>query len=66
MRERAARTIVDDDRWPELLAQARRARNARDRVGGAAGRLRNDEADRVVGIVRRRSGGHGGGESEWD
>ena len=64
-RERAAGTIVDDDR----LAQFRtdhRSQNTCDVVGGAAGRLRHDEADRVIGIVRGRCGAGQAGENEWN
>ena len=46
--ERAAGTVVDHDLLAELLAELR-AEQARDRVGGAAGRLRDDQPDRLVG-----------------
>ena len=50
MRERAARAVVDDDRLAELRTELG-GEDARDRVGRAAGRLRHDEADRMIGIV---------------
>src|SRR5450755_1414702 len=48
--ERATGTIVDDDGLAQLRTD-HRSQNAGDVVGGATGRLRNDEADGVIGIV---------------
>jgi hypothetical protein len=45
----------DDDLLGELLAELG-AEDARDRVGGAAGGLRDDEPDRLVRVLRRRTG----------
>ena len=52
----AARTIVDHDLLAELLAELG-AEDARNRVGGAAGGLRDDEPDRLVRVLCRRAGG---------
>jgi hypothetical protein len=49
--ERAARPVVDDYRLAQLLRQGRRD-DARDVVGGAAGRLRDDQADRPLRVLR--------------
>ena len=46
--ERPARPVVDHDLLAELLAELR-AEDARDRIGGAARRLRHDQPDRLVG-----------------
>jgi hypothetical protein len=51
--ERAARTIVDDDRLAELLGDSRRD-DARDVVGRAARGLRDDEAQRPLGVLSGR------------
>ena len=51
--ERAAGPVVDDDLLAELLAELR-AENARHRVGGAAGGLRHDQPDRLVGKLGAR------------
>jgi hypothetical protein len=48
-REGAAGPVVDDDLLAELLAEFG-AKDARDRVGCAARRLRHDQPDRLVGI----------------
>ena len=45
--QRAARAVVDHDLLAELLAELG-AEDARDRVGGAAGGLRDDEPDRTA------------------
>ena len=62
-RERAARAIVDDDGLAQLRADHRR-QNARDVVGGAAGRLRNDEPDGAIGIVAGGRGTRHAGDEE--
>jgi len=49
--ERAAGTVVDDDRLAELLGERRRD-DARDVVGGASGGLRDDEAKRSLRKLR--------------
>src|SRR5215471_178770 len=47
--QRAARAVVDHDLLPELLAKFG-AEDARDRIGGAASGLRDDEPDRSVQV----------------
>jgi hypothetical protein len=54
--QRAAWTVVDHDLLAKLLAELG-AEDARDRVGGAAGGLRDDEPDRLVRVLCRRAGG---------
>src|SRR5215475_1506425 len=61
--QRAARAVVDHDLLAELLAKLG-AENARDRVGGAAGGLRHDEPDRLVRVLRRRTGRGGAGNQQ--
>jgi hypothetical protein len=56
--ERAAGTVVDDDRLAELFRERGRD-DARDVVGGASRRLRNDEAK---GSVRKLSKTRRGGQ----
>src|SRR6516225_9471810 len=53
--QRAARPVVDHDLLAELLAELG-AEDARDRVGGAASGLRDDEPDGLVRVLRRRAG----------
>ena len=62
-RERAAGAVVDDDRLAKLRTD-HRSQNAGDVVGGAAGRLRNDEPDGVIGIVGGGGGARQAGEYE--
>ena len=50
-RQRTARAVVHDDLLAELLGELR-AEDARDRISRAARRLRDDEANRFVGILR--------------
>src|SRR4051812_41706954 len=64
-RQRAARTVVDDDLLPDLLCELG-AEDARNRVGGAAGRLRDDELDRLVRILRRGAGREHAREQQRD
>ena len=59
----AAGAVVDHDLLPELLAELG-AEDARHRVGRAAGRLRNDEPDRLVRVLRRRAGREHAGEQQ--
>ena len=61
--ERAARPIVDHDLLPELLREFG-AENARDRVGRAAGGLRDDQPDGPVRVLGRRAGRKRAGSSD--
>src|SRR5207248_8810733 len=54
-RQRAARAVVHHDLLGELFAELG-PENARDRIGRAAGSLRDDEPDRPVRVPRRRPG----------
>ena len=63
--QRAARTVVDHDLLAKLLAELG-AEDARDRVGGAAGGLRDDEPDRLVRVLRRRTGGERARKQQQD
>ena len=49
--ERAAGPVVDHDGLAELSSELGRD-NARDVIGGATRGLRNDEADRPLGVLR--------------
>jgi hypothetical protein len=51
-RERATGPIVDYDLLMQLIGQCR-PEHPRDRISRAAGGLRHDHADRVVGIFSR-------------
>ena len=55
-RERAARLVLDNHRTAENGSNLG-SEDARHRVGRAAGRLRHDQADRLVGIVGDRRAG---------
>jgi len=50
--ERAAGAVIDDDALAEDLRQLRRDQ-ARDVVGGAARGLRNDQANRPLGVLSK-------------
>src|SRR5262245_34516993 len=63
--QRAARAVVDHDLLPELLAKFG-AEDARDRIGGAASGLRDDEPDRLVRVLRRRAGRECAGKQQQD
>src|SRR5215471_13706766 len=63
--QRAARAVVDHDLLPELLAELG-AEDARDRIGGAAGGLRDDEPDGLVRVLRRRAGPERAGKQQQD
>src|SRR6516162_11331385 len=63
--QRAARTVVDYDLLTKLLAELG-TEDARDRVGGAAGGLRDDEPDRLVRVLRRRAGGERARKQQQD
>src|SRR5215510_11824882 len=61
--QRAAGTVVDHDLLAEFLSELG-AEDARDRVGGAAGSLRDDEPDWLVRVLRRRAGRECAGEQQ--
>ena len=63
--ERAAWAVVDNDLLPDLLGELG-AEDARNRVGRAAGCLRDDELDRLVRILRRRAGREHAREQQRD
>ena len=63
--ERAAGPIIDDDLLAELLGKGCR-KHARHRIGGAAGGLRHDQPDRMIGKLRPRRGRDGAGEQKHD
>ena len=59
-----ARPVLDDHRLPEALGQLRREQ-ARDEVVAAAGRVADDDPDRLRRVVlRRRAGCEGRGRGE--
>jgi hypothetical protein len=64
-----AALVLDHHGLAEFLAHALR-HEARDDVGGAAGRERNDDADRLVGVLvggmRSRSADRAGGQCDGD
>jgi hypothetical protein len=65
-RERAAGAVIDHDLLMKFVGQGG-GEDAGERIGRAAGGLRHDHADRVVGIFGPRSGCEYGieqGESE--
>ena len=63
--QRAARTVVDDDLLTYFIGK-RGTKQARDRVGCAAGGLRHDEMDRTVRILGRGAGRKGAREQGDD